>query len=160
MKVIIDSGEVRLRLGSGGGSLLRLRGLLGRDRGGSLGLLVILLLLRRSIGRGGSGATLGTTLGRRPESEVVPEKLHNEGRITVRFLRKRVELGNGVIKRLLGKVASAIRRVKDLVVKDREVERKAETDGVGGRELSLGNIGGVLGGCQSWLWEGFGSKSE
>ena len=41
-------------------------------------------------------------------------------------------------------MASTIGRVQDLVVKDREVQGKAETDGVGGCELGLGDIGGRL----------------
>ena len=41
-------------------------------------------------------------------------------------------------------MASTVGRVQDLVVEDREVQRKAETDGVGRCELSLGNVGGRL----------------
>lgn len=42
-------------------------------------------------------------------------------------------------------MACAIRGVQDLVVKDREVQGEAETDGVGRGELGLGDVGGVLG---------------
>jgi hypothetical protein len=35
-------------------------------------------------------------------------------------------------------------RVENLVVEDREVEGKSETDGVGWGELGLGNVGGTL----------------
>lgn len=38
----------------------------------------------------------------------------------------------------------AIGRIEDLVIKDRKVERKAETDGVGRGKLGLGYIRGVL----------------
>jgi len=41
-------------------------------------------------------------------------------------------------------VAGTVRRVEDLVVEDGEVEGEAETDGVSGSELGLGNVGGVL----------------
>ena len=41
-------------------------------------------------------------------------------------------------------MAGTVRRVEDLVVEDGEVEGEAETDGVSGSELGLGNVGGVL----------------
>jgi hypothetical protein len=41
-------------------------------------------------------------------------------------------------------MASAVGRVQDLVVEDREVQRKTKTDGVGGSELGLGDIGSRL----------------
>jgi hypothetical protein len=41
-------------------------------------------------------------------------------------------------------MASTVGRVEDLVVKDGEVQRKTEADGVRRRELSLGNIGSRL----------------
>ena len=47
-------------------------------------------------------------------------------------------------------MASTVGRVQDLVVEDREVQRKAETDGVGRCELSLGNVGGRL--CSGVRW--------
>ena len=37
-----------------------------------------------------------------------------------------------------------VRAVENFVVEDREVEGEAETDGVSGSELGLGNVGGVL----------------
>lgn len=51
---------------------------------------------------------------------------------------------NGIIKSLLGKVASLVWRVEDLVVEDREVQGKAETDWVGWRKIALGNLSGGL----------------
>jgi len=41
-------------------------------------------------------------------------------------------------------VACTVGRVQDLVVEDRKVECKSQADWVSGRELSLGDIGGVL----------------
>jgi hypothetical protein len=41
-------------------------------------------------------------------------------------------------------VASLVRGVENLVVEDREVEGKTKADGVGRRELGLGNLGGGL----------------
>jgi hypothetical protein len=45
-------------------------------------------------------------------------------------------------------VARLVGRVEDLVVKDGEVEGKAEADRVRGRELRLGNLGGRLVGLE------------
>jgi hypothetical protein len=41
-------------------------------------------------------------------------------------------------------MASTVGRVQDLVVEDREVQRKAQTDGVGRCELGLSDVGGRL----------------
>jgi hypothetical protein len=41
-------------------------------------------------------------------------------------------------------VAGTVGRVEDLVVEDGEVEGEAETDGVSGSKLGLGDVGGVL----------------
>ena len=51
---------------------------------------------------------------------------------------------NGIVESLLGEVASLIRSIEDLIVKDGEVEGKTQTDGVSRRKLALGNIGGTL----------------
>jgi hypothetical protein len=45
-------------------------------------------------------------------------------------------------------VASLIRSVEDLVVEDREVEGETQADGVRGRQLGLGNLGGSLVGLE------------
>ncbi len=58
---------------------------------------------------------------------------------------------NGVIKGLLGKVASLVGRVENLVVEDGEVQRKTETDRVRGREISLRDLRGVLVGLERLL---------
>ena len=76
--------------------------------------------------------------------QVVTEKLHDEGRVLVALLAEGIELGNGVVKGSLGKVARLVRRVQNLVVEDGEVQRKAETDGVSGCKVGSGNLGGVL----------------
>lgn len=107
----------------------------------SLGFLCGRLLLLGSIG----GSRLGlTVVGRGPQGEVVPEQLHDKGAVTVGLLRQGVELSDGVIEGLLGKVAGTIGGVEDLVIEDGEVEGESKTDGVGGGQLGLGNIGGVL----------------
>ena len=79
-----------------------------------------------------------------PEGEVVTEQLHDQGAITVRLFRQRVELRNGIVKGLLGEMACAVGGVEDLVVEDREVEGKSKTDGVSWGELGLGNVGSTL----------------
>ena len=66
----------------------------------------------------------------------------------ISFVRKcgRVMLltSNSIVESLLGQLASLVWRVEDLVVEDGEVEGEAETDGVSGSELGLGNVGSVL----------------
>ena len=51
---------------------------------------------------------------------------------------------NGIIESLLGKVASLIWGVEDLVVEDGEVQGEAKTDWVGWSKIALGNLGGGL----------------
>lgn len=134
--------EREVHLSSSGGwggcwSLLSL-GLGSRCSGGCL--LGGLLLLG---GIGGRGLSL-VAVGRCPEGEVVAEELHDEGAVPVRLLRQRVELSDGVVERLLGKVACTVGRVQDLVVEDREVQCKTQTNGVGRCELGLGDVGSRL----------------
>ena len=123
-----------LGLGSGRLGLLRL---VLRIRGGGLlfGLVLRLVLL---------ASFALVAVGRGPQGQVVTQELHDQGAVTVAFLGERVELGNSVIERLLGKVASTVRRIQDLVVENGEVEGETKTDGVGRGEISLGDIGGVL----------------
>lgn len=116
-----------------GSSRLGLLTLVLRSRGG---LLLGLVLL---------GATLGLVAVRRsPQGQVVTQKLHDQGAVTVALFGEGVELSNGVIERLLGKVASTVGRVQNLVVENGEVEGESETDGVGRGEFGLSDIGGVL----------------
>ena len=70
--------------------------------------------------------------------------MHDKGAVAVRLLGERVELGNGVVEGLFGKVAGTVGRVKDLIVEDGEVESQAEADRVGRGQLGLGNIGSAL----------------
>lgn len=81
---------------------------------------------------------------RRPEGKVISQELHDQRAVLVGLLAERVELGNGVVKRLLSEVARTVGRVEDLVVEHREVEGQTETNGVSGRKLGLGNVGGSL----------------
>jgi hypothetical protein len=75
-----------------------------------------------------------------PERQVVSEELHDQRRILVALLRERVEFGNRIVKRLLGEVARTVRRVEDLIVEHREVEREAKADWVSGWEFSDCNV--------------------
>ena len=70
--------------------------------------------------------------------------MHDEGGVFVALLAESVELSNGIVESLLGEVASLVWRVEDLVVEHREVQCKAESDGVRGGEISLSDFGGVL----------------
>lgn len=137
---IEERGNLRGSSGSGllGGLDLLLSGLRG-----------LALLLLGLAGRG--TLTLGV-VGRGPEGQVVAQQLHDEGAVTVRLLGQGVKLGNSVVERLLGEVASTVGRVQDLVVEDGEVESKAEADGVGRGELGLGDIGGALGKAVSMFY--------
>ena len=120
---------------SGSGCLFAL--LLGGS--GSLGVGSLLLL------GGGGVASLSLVAVRRcPEGKVVTEELHDESAVAVGLLTKAVELSNGIVEGLLGEVAGTVGRVEDLVVEDGEVEGEAETDGVSGSKLGLGDVGGVL----------------
>lgn len=106
--------------------------------GGSLSGLGLGCLGGWLSGSGGLSRWLG--LGRCPEGQVVTEKLHDEGRVLVALLRESVELSNGIIECLLGKLASLVGRVEDLVIEDGEVQGKTKTDGVGGGKVGSSNV--------------------
>lgn len=55
-----------------------------------------------------------------------------------------IRTGNGIIESLLGKVASLVGGVQDLVVEDGKVQGETEADRVSRGELGLGNLGGSL----------------
>jgi hypothetical protein len=124
-------GAARLRLGR---SRLSLLSLFLRGGGGFLLSLVFL----------GSGTLSLVAIRRGPQSEVITQQLHDQSAVTVALLRQRVELSNGIVESLLGKVAGTVGRVQNLVVEDREVQSETKTDGVGRGEVGLGNIGSVL----------------
>lgn len=76
--------------------------------------------------------------------QIVSQQLHDQCRILVAFLAEGVELGNGVVKCLLGEVTCLIGRVEDLVVEDREVQGETKSDGMGGSKIGLSDLGGSL----------------
>ena len=83
--------------------------------------------------------------------QVISQELHDEGRVLVALLAQGVELGNGVVKGKLGQVAGLVWRVEDLVVEDGEVQSQTKTDGVGRREIGLGEVGGTLVGLEGLI---------
>ena len=80
----------------------------------------------------------------RPQCEVIPQQLHDEGGVLVAVFAQRVQLGDGVVERLLGQLARLLRRVQDLVVEDGEVERQTEPDRVRRLHLALADLERVL----------------
>jgi hypothetical protein len=61
---------------------------------------------------------------------------------------------NGVVESLLGQLASLVWGVEDLVVEDGEVQCETETDGVCGRKVRCGNVGGSLVGLEGLVGRG------
>jgi hypothetical protein len=113
------------------------------DGGGLLSLGLSRLVLLR-------GSLLDVVaVARGPQGQVVTEKLHDEGGVPVALFAQGVELSNSVVEGLLGEVASAVGRVEDLVVEDREVKGQTQPDRVGWGELGLCDVGGVLYGKRS-----------
>lgn len=58
---------------------------------------------------------------------------------------------NGIIESELGQVAGLVGGVQDLVVEDREVQGETKTDGVGGGEVGLGDLGSGLVGLEGGI---------
>jgi hypothetical protein len=56
--------------------------------------------------------------------------------------------GNGIVESLLGKMASLVGRVEDLVVENGEVQGETKTDGVSGGKVGLSDLGGSLVGLE------------
>merc|ERR1719443_1344959 len=77
---------------------------------------------------------------RGPQSQVVAEQLHDECGILVRLFGNIVKLRNRLLEGLACHLASFIRLVEHLVLEDREVERKAETDWMRDRQIFLGDL--------------------
>jgi len=117
--------------------------------------LLGLLLLGRFTSRAGIALS---AVGRRPQSQVVPQELHDQRAVTVRLFGERVEFGDGIVKGLLREVARTVRRVQDLVVEDGEVQRETESDRVCRGELGLRNIGRGLAGSAQGFGGGSGAR--
>ena len=112
------------------------RSLFGLLFGCRCGFLWLVLLGGRSL--------LLVAIGRGPQSEVVTQQLHDESAVAIALLRKRIELRDGIIEGLLGKMAGTIGRVQDLVVENGEVECETEADRVSRSKIGLSDIGSVL----------------
>lgn len=96
--------------------------------------------------------------------QVVSEELHDQGGVLIALLTQGVKLctslafgmhtedtahtSNGIIESKLGKVASLVGRVEDLIVEDGEVKSQAQTDGVGRGEVGLSDLRGALVGLE------------
>jgi len=78
-----------------------------------------------------------------PESQVVSDELHNGGGVLVLVFLDVLDVGDGVVEGLLGQVAGLGGVVEALVVEHGEVEGESESDGVGGLQLVVGNLGGL-----------------
>lgn len=98
--------------------------------------------------------------------EIVTKELHDESRVLVALLAQSVEFcdlvsincpgilgvpvwrsqhtGDGIIKGLLGEVASLVRSIQDLVVEDRKVQGQTQANRVSRRKFGLGNFGSSL----------------
>jgi hypothetical protein len=94
--------SVTVRCLRSSGRLGGLSWLLSSRSGGGLRLG---LGLSTSSGAGGFGLSV---VGRGPESEVVAQKLHDEGAVAVGLLGETVKLGDGIVESLLGKMARAV----------------------------------------------------
>lgn len=98
------------------------------------GSLFSLLLLGGTLSRGllalGHVWLRLTALRRGPEGQIVTQELHDQGAVTVGLFGERLELGDGIIEGLLGKVAGTVWGVENLVVEDGEVEGETEADWV------------------------------
>ena len=73
-----------------------------------------------------------------------PSYLHDERAVLVAVLVQGVQLGNGVVKSLLGKLTGLVWAVEDLIVKHGEVESQAQPNGVGWLHLGLADLESVL----------------
>ena len=84
-----------------------------------------------------------------PESEVVPDELHDSGGILVLVLLDLIDVSNGIVEGLLGQLAGFAGVVLDLIVENGVVEGKTEPDGMGGLEILLSLLSGALVGIMS-----------
>merc|ERR1719245_691094 len=81
---------------------------------------------------------------RSPESQIVAEKLHDEGGVLVRVLSDVVELCNSILECCACHFASLVRLCQYLVQEYRIVERKAKADGMRHSQAFRRNVMGFL----------------
>ncbi|GBE60757.1 leucyl-tRNA synthetase, putative [Babesia ovata] len=79
-----------------------------------------------------------------PEGKVVPKQLHDEGAVFVAVLADAVELRDGLVEGAFRHFAGLMRLVEDLVEEDGEVQGKSKADRVGGFQLGLCDLRGLL----------------
>ena len=110
-----------------------------KDR--SLPVALPLMMSKESIGR----LAFCRDVGYADKSyQVISQQLHDQCGVLVALLAQCVKLGDGIIKCLLGKMTSLIWRVENLVIEDREIEGKTETDGMSWSKVRLCDFGSVL----------------
>ena len=91
----------------------------------------------------------------RPKRQVVPQKLHDQRWIPITLLAQRVQLSDRVVEGALCQLTGAVGWVEDLVVEDREVECKSESNRVSWSKIGQGHITGCLVGHQTALGNWF-----
>ena len=82
-----------------------------------------------------------------PKSQIITQKLHDSGGVTVLVFFETIEVSDRVVKRLLCVLARNVWVVQDFVVEHRVVQCEAEADRVGALQvLSFidGSLVGVL----------------
>jgi hypothetical protein len=83
-------------------------------------------------------------IGCSPQGQVITKQLHDQSRVLIRFFVQSIKLGDGIIESRLGDLACAIRRVQNLIVKDREVKSKTKADGMCWGKVGRGDSTGSL----------------
>lgn len=73
---------------------------------------------------------------RRPQYDIVAEQVENHKRVPERVLRRGIHGSDGLVERMLGKVARAVGAAAYVVEEDGEVERDSEACRVPRRERS------------------------
>eukprot|EP00744_Colponema_vietnamica_P025592 GILI01037666.1.p1 GENE.GILI01037666.1~~GILI01037666.1.p1 ORF type:complete len:123 (-),score=10.94 GILI01037666.1:26-394(-) len=68
-----------------------------------------------------------------PESQVITQELHDEGRVLVRSLIQVIESLDSLVKSRFGQLASSLGVLQNLVVANGVVQSQTKADGVGGR---------------------------
>merc|ERR1712151_507065 len=75
-----------------------------------------------------------------PQCQIVAEQLHNESRILVGVLGHVIELGDSILKRRAGHLASLVGIIQDLVLENGETECQSQADWMSDGEILFGDI--------------------
>merc|ERR1711862_751639 len=74
-----------------------------------------------------------------PQCQVVPQQLHDKCRVLVRIFSNIIEFCNGILESSACHLASLIGVLQDLILEDREVQCKAQADGMRNCQVLLCN---------------------